>query len=157
MPAWPASARCGSLQEEGIDRSRHASATAEGTSVNDGRYWARTSDPQLVEAWWALVPVRVTDEPILAALKAHAARKVERDRALVEALVAPTPDAGSSPARERLEQLLDRETLASLDERMLALVTGGTEVTPEPLPFLDAVDAAQVAQRHALLNAVLGH
>jgi hypothetical protein len=82
-----------------------------------------------------------------------AADKAERQARLVKALAfAPVESAG---AREQLEELLDRETLADLDERVLALVTGETEPEPEP-PILDAVAAAQEAKRRALVNALRG-
>jgi hypothetical protein len=63
-------------------------------------------------------------------LDAAAADQAERKAALVKALTAGPVDAGS--AREQLEQLLPPETLADLDERVLAFVTGENE--PEPGP-----------------------
>jgi hypothetical protein len=85
---------------------------------------------------------------------AIAAAKAERRAALIEALTATPVDADTS-ARERLERLLSPETLADLDERVLARVTG--EGAPEPEPaFLDAAAAAHEAQRRAVVDAVLG-
>jgi hypothetical protein len=95
-------------------------------------------------------------ETALEALAAHAARKAELQRPLIEALTTTPAYAGTS-ARERLEQLLTPETLADLDERVLALVTEENENETEPkVPFLDAVAAAQEAQRRALVDAVTG-
>jgi hypothetical protein len=83
---------------------------------------------------------------------AIAASKADRQARLIEALTATPADAGT--ARERLEDLLDAETLAGLDEAVLALVEG--ESPPEERDVLSAARDATAARRTALVDALLG-
>lgn len=87
--------------------------------------------------------------------EALAGAKAEQRAALAESIIAGQQPEPGSPAREQLEQLLPPETLADLDERVLALVTG--EGGPEPEPtFLEDVAAAKEAERRTLVEALLG-
>jgi hypothetical protein len=63
----------------------------------------------------------------------------------------------TNPARAQLERLLTPETLAELDLRVLALVTGqAPEPEPEPMGLLEAAAAAKAERKRAVLDAVLG-
>jgi hypothetical protein len=84
---------------------------------------------------------------------AVAAEKAERKAALYEALTATRAEETS--ARDRLEQLLDADSLAELDRRVLALVSGEGELEPEPA-LLEVLATAKDARRQTLVDAVLG-
>jgi hypothetical protein len=84
---------------------------------------------------------------------AIAAAKAEQQARLIAALTATPADAGGS-ARERLEQLLDAETVADLDQAVLALVEG--ESPSEEPDVLSAARDATVERRTALVEALLG-
>jgi hypothetical protein len=85
--------------------------------------------------------------------EAIAAAKAEERRGLIEALTQTPAEVGTS-ARAQLEALLGAETLAELDERLLATLMNATESGSEPL--LDVVAAAQEARRQRVVDAVLG-
>jgi hypothetical protein len=80
-------------------------------------------------------------------IAAHRGRKAERDAPLLAKLIGTDTDAGTNPAHERVEK-----ALAELDAALAALEGEGE---PE-VPLLDAVAAAQAAQKRGLIDALTG-
>jgi hypothetical protein len=92
---------------------------------------------------------------------ALAAARVARKAALVRTVAAGGAEPATPTARQRLEQLLDADTLAELDEHVLSIVApdgSETEISePEPEPgFFDLVRSGQEAGRRTFMDAVLG-
>jgi hypothetical protein len=87
------------------------------------------------------------DPTTLGIIAAHRSRKAERDAPLLAKLIGAATDTDTDPARERLER-----AMAELDAALAALEG---EPEPEP-PVLDAIAAAQEAQRRTLVDALTG-
>jgi hypothetical protein len=89
---------------------------------------------------------------------AYAARlKAERRRGLHEALTGgPPPEPGVS-ARDRLEQLLDPETLATVDEHMLTLLAEREPADTDVTATATSAPASKADRKRALADALHGH